>query len=185
MEGLQGNSMYNQLTFKQIPLQPPHIPTYNIPENPNQPDNYDNLKPNNIELQRDSETINGKLLQSPLPYQNQDNLLNSKLTLPLPDPTMLQQQQQTKLHRSTSTEQFEGPPRQVADTRNQPIFTVVDPVAQEQELKQLATKIDELKTRVEELRSQNQRIAIQMQPKALTEGNVTVTENISEEARGP
>lgn len=184
LNGLQVNPIYNQLNYRQ-----PSSTTY-LQENSNQQQREEqneryyntNLKPNNIEPQRDAEVVvqntnlDNKLTQPPLPYQNQDNLLN------LPVSNNMQQQKLLRsinpedvvenhhhLHQqeqqSSSSTTPPPPPQEPLIRNTQTLYAAVDPVAQEQELNQLATKIEELKTRVEELRTQNQRLANQMLPK--------------------
>lgn len=155
------NPIYNQLTYQRIPL-PLQGSSYtqensNQQANNNDPSYYVNLKPNNIEPQRHQEepqntNLDNKLNQAPLPYQNQNLLLNTKLTIPLPLSTTIQQ---PKVVRSINPEESLQHQHQESSTRiaHQQLLTGVDPVTQE-ELNQLVTKIKELKTRVEELRKQ-------------------------------
>lgn len=113
------------------------------------------------------------LTQTPLPYQNQNNLLYPKLTIPLtPSAASIASDQQTKSLRSTTnTERDQEEVREENGSKNSQQQQTPQLTVQEQQLSQLANKIEELKTRVDELTSQNQRLAEnlnQMLPKAQT-----------------
>lgn len=208
-----GNVQFNPLYNKPISLSE-QIPAYirentnrdyRIPENQaptitqplnNEQSYYTSLQPNSVQAELQSDLPHGNtdlnLLNDhvPIPYQKQNNLLSSKIPLPLSLSTALPEP--PKILRSVESKSMEqidlSEPDILPPSPSQTLYSSIDPKFQEKQINKLASQIEELRTRVQELTSQNQRLAEnlnQMLPKAQFNDSEEIRNTIETKTAAP